>query len=567
MASTTAYRIFAHGRASPSDMDDVHDDTLATTTTTLKTIQVSQRTSIPHSPKVVVIAEDIAANAPATCEWFLHGGAVPDAQPDISGPGVLAAFLTVIIALFLLSWFSYFVGAVNPALLTAYDYGNQLKPTRRKKRRYIMGRILTVFADQQLIVGVAIVLVIVANIQSISILHYHIGLLLLMASTNVCITAHRLLHNRMGRQMMFWPRLIGMSALVISNVVFCVPLVHPGYAYFMRGIPPPRIGSRIHLDYQWIVGIPVVCIWRSLASDSSQNNQNVRPLWIDVELQNEKVLMNDAIHSVIILIFAATALAWAAFKERSRFGKASLRLLSQQPLLRVIRTRLQQKRTFSSTLRLRLLTASLLVLTAAIETLTSLLFSLMLCLVNVLWGLVTLLQLLRFRQETAAASEAEWGYGQVISIVILAQPMLGIFDDLFYYQEKHDTNPAAVAVQASAAQLLTPSAVALGTLSEELLRQPSAPTQPSSYLTPQNPDSGRVIELIRKSFDCRLIFWTIIATMLLSSMIRCVMNTQVNNYDVYSNNTILYCLVGSIALLVGVIVWSATRWPTPPIHK
>lgn len=112
--------------------------------------------------------------APKTCEWIQKGKLGAEPEPDISGIGILIAFMLstwvvwgIALAMFLCGFLSE--GQVNHIDHRFFRVGTNKSSNRLSK---VLRRAMLVFSDQQLITGIAMLTATFAKIQTISVRHY-----------------------------------------------------------------------------------------------------------------------------------------------------------------------------------------------------------------------------------------------------------------------------------------------------------------------------------------------------------------------------------------------------------
>ncbi|KAI7269241.1 hypothetical protein KC343_g7339 [Hortaea werneckii] len=209
------------------------------------------------------------------CDRLLVSGAKIKPDADISGIGVVLAFLITAYGTFVAILAAYVCGMVEPELLSLADV-KAMRITSRTERHPRIHRTLRqtiiVLSDQQIVTGIAIMTAGFVGLRSgqISVFHYQIVLYLAWLSSSVQLSALTLLRPFLNRHsgVKVW-RLTGMVALIIMLIVGLVPTV--SYDWGIINLMDPENSSIGSNDLTgW--GIPASCFWAKTYADGVNND-------------------------------------------------------------------------------------------------------------------------------------------------------------------------------------------------------------------------------------------------------------------------------------------------------
>ncbi|RMY86926.1 hypothetical protein D0862_10816 [Hortaea werneckii] len=204
------------------------------------------------------------------CDRLLASGAKIKPDADISGIGVILAFLITAYASFVAILAAYVCGMVEPESLSLADV-KVMRIRSRTERHPRMHRILRqtiiVLSDQQIVTGIAIMTAGFVGLRSgqISVYHYQIVLYLAWLSSSVHLSALTLLRPFLNRHsgLKVW-RLVGMGALFIMLIIGLVPTV--SYDWGIINFKDPKDSSIGKNDLTgW--GVPASCFWSKTYAD------------------------------------------------------------------------------------------------------------------------------------------------------------------------------------------------------------------------------------------------------------------------------------------------------------
>ncbi|KAK8079490.1 hypothetical protein PG997_007308 [Apiospora hydei] len=183
-----------------------HVTTTDTTITRTSCTQYLTSTVVGDSGlvSVQIVAVAHITEAPGRCEAYQVCKADIQPNPDISGIGVLAAFMTTAYLVFALILWAYWYGVLPGYVLQRSDrklfFARQKEPDHRGRR--ILEEIVLIFSDQQLLTGVGILLTgyILAFNSDLSYYHWRFVVSLAWLSSTVHLMSLSVLRERLWRR-------------------------------------------------------------------------------------------------------------------------------------------------------------------------------------------------------------------------------------------------------------------------------------------------------------------------------------------------------------------------------
>jgi len=358
------------------------------------------------------------------CDRLLASGAKIKPDADISGIGVILAFLITAYASFVAILAAYVCGMVEPESLSLADV-KVMRIRSRTERHPRMHRILRqtiiVLSDQQIVTGIAIMTAGFVGLRSgqISVYHYQIVLYLAWLSSSVHLSALTLLRPFLNRHsgLKVW-RLVGMGALFIMLIIGLVPTV--SYDWGIINFKDPKDSSIGKNDLTgW--GVPASCFWSKTYADG---------------------VNNDAPIGYVLLVISYVWKIGDVFGSGRKFYASRIR----RPLESAVESLLTlPARRYHRTQQTRYLWCFRLLLIlcipfiAVLEFLASFSASLWLSALGLLFGTV---QIIVPRNQTYAqthAQEERWGFGQLVPLVLLIQPIGTILEQAWVSHESAGT--------------------------------------------------------------------------------------------------------------------------------
>jgi hypothetical protein len=353
------------------------------------------------------------------CDQFILDGAVTKPDPDISGIGVILAFLISAYVSFFVVLGAYLFGLVEPELLSPADVRfMRIKSRihRHPRLHHLLQHAILVLSDQQIVTGVAIMAAGFVGLRSgdTNVYHYQIVLYLAWLSCSVHLSALTFLRPFLESHpaVRSW-RLLGMVVLFFMLVVGLIPTV--SYDWGIINISDPTDAS-IGKDDLTGWGIPARCFWARTYGDG---------------------VNNDAPIGYALLIVSYIWKVGDMFAPTRKLFNSGIR----GPTERVIEQLLSiASRRYVRTRRKRHLWCFRLLLVPTIPfiTLVEFLSSLSASLWLSMWGLVFgTIQVIVPRQQNlqqTAAKEGEWGFSQLVPMILLIQPLGALTEHMSWRQ-------------------------------------------------------------------------------------------------------------------------------------
>jgi hypothetical protein len=365
-----------------------------------------------------------------SCEYLIRHGAIPRGDSDISGIGVILAFLISAYITLGVVVVAYLGGLVDGSLLgridrevhhiTPYSSDPSLLRETRKRRKRLHGCVRDVavaLSDQQIVTGIAIMSAGFVGLrsQSISVYHYQTVLYLAWMSSSVHLSVVTLLSTylREHRGIMIW-RLCGMLTLFAMLVIGVVPTISNDWGIlWWNSMLEGRTG--------W--AIPASCFWGKLWGDG------VSP---------------DAPLGFIILIMSYISKMGAIFDCTHKSYHNYIRDPLEQSLfatLRAIAMRYDSRgRTRLWLWVFRLILGIALPLLTILEVAASFAASIWLSVANLAYG--TMQIVIPRRQMlplvVLGSNENAWGFGQLVPLILLIQPLGVVFEHIWASEATDD---------------------------------------------------------------------------------------------------------------------------------
>ncbi|KAF7515230.1 hypothetical protein G7054_g14680 [Neopestalotiopsis clavispora] len=353
-----------------------------------------------------------------SCEYLIYHGAVVTANSDISGIGVILAFVLSAYITFIAILAAYIFGLVDEELLNevdqrlfrvrAYNTGATFSTAPRAKVHKCVHHVIIVLSDQQMFTGIAIMSAGFRGLQSrdISVYHFQIVLYLAWMSSSVHLSAVTLLGSylRQHRGILLW-RFAGMLVLLVMLIVALVPTISNDWGIsWWNGMLDGRTG--------W--AIPAHCFWGRLWGDGVGPDAPfgfiilaISYMWkmgglFDVTTATYRNHVENPIKDAVL-----RCLTYAAIKYRDS-GRSWLWLW-----------------TF------RLMLGVALPTMAIIEYGTSFAASLWLSLTSLVYGTLQIFIPRNQMIPLTGFSENSWGFGQLVPLILLIQPIGVLFEHIY----------------------------------------------------------------------------------------------------------------------------------------
>ncbi|KAI1842380.1 hypothetical protein JX266_011421 [Neoarthrinium moseri] len=322
--------------------------------------------------------------ATETCEYQVINGGVPAGDADVSGIGVVLAFIVSAYVTFFAVLTAYISGLVDRSLLGPIDTEvfciTPFMPHRpsnwSRAQKYLRKGVLAL-SDQQIVTGVAIMGAGFQGLRtgSMSVYHFQVVLYLAWMSSSVHLSGTTLLqsylHKRRG--ILIW-RLSGMMTLLIMLIIGLVPTL------WGDGVGPdaPLGFIILAVTYAWKIGG----------------------------------------------IFDWPTRAYRRYL-RNPFEDISFRLL------KALAMRLHRSGHPIWLWTFRLFFAAVFPMLACLEFASSFAASIWLSVTSLVYGTIQILVPRAQMLPYTGSTESSWGFGQLVPLILLAQPLGVVFEFLW----------------------------------------------------------------------------------------------------------------------------------------
>jgi hypothetical protein len=359
------------------------------------------------------------------CDQFVLDGAVTKPDPDISGIGVILAFLISAYVSFFVVLGAYLFGLVEPKLLSAADVRFmriQSRIDHYSQLHQLLQHAILVLSDQQIVTGIAIMAAGFVGLRSgdTDVYHYQIVLYLAWLSSSVHLSALTFLRPFLESHpaVRSW-RLVGMVVLFFMLIVGLVPTV--SYDWGIINISDPTDAS-IGKDDLTGWGIPARCFWARTYGDG---------------------VNNDAPIGYALLIVSYIWKVGDMFAPTRNLFTSGIRGPTERAIEHILSITARQ---YVRTRRTRYLWCFRLLLVPSIPfiTLVEFLSSLSASLWLSMWGLVFgTIQVIVPRQQNVlqtALKESEWGFSQLVPMILLIQPLGVLTEHMWLRQSRTEVH-------------------------------------------------------------------------------------------------------------------------------
>ncbi|RMY35659.1 hypothetical protein D0865_13854 [Hortaea werneckii] len=332
---------------------------------------------------------------------------------------VISAYLVMLWALF-----AYGFGLIPASLLRTADRRCFFANSRRVHSEWYVAlqKATIIFADQQIITGIGILVAGYANLDSgISAYHWQIITYLAWMSSNVHLTTLTLLRDWLdaNRVLRRW-RIAGMTILLLLLIAALIPTTKYVWISALRNHPlkefsyysPEKENDGLGL------GIPAKCFWDF--RDPSRGE-----LFRDVNI--------DSPFSFAILILGYVWKLGQLYNGSRTWSKKWLRCVPEWLLERaaIYELRSQHSWPFGSRMRYRIIMLVYVPMVAWFEFLESFAASLWLLLLGLIWGSMQIFLPRNSAPSHVIREESVWGFGQILPLLFLLQPAAATFEHFY----------------------------------------------------------------------------------------------------------------------------------------
>ncbi|KAI7711660.1 hypothetical protein KC353_g8828 [Hortaea werneckii] len=346
----------------------------------------------------------INENVTATCANWVNWGKPLVANPDISGLGVILSFVISAYLVMLWALFAYGFGLIPASLLRTADRRCFFANSRRVHSEwyFALQKATIIFADQQIITGIGILVAGYANLDSgISAYHWQIITYLAWMSSNVHLTTLTLLRDWLdsNRVLRRW-RIAGMTILLLLLIAALIPTT----------------------KYVWI---------SALRNHPLREFSYYRP-----EKENDGLGLDvniDSPFSFAILILGYVWKLGQLYNGSRTWSKKWLRCVPEWLLERAAIHELRSQHSWpsGSRLRYRIIMLVYVPMVAWFEFLESFAASLWLLLLGLIWGSMQIFLPRNSAPSHVIREESVWGFGQILPLLFLLQPAAATFEHFY----------------------------------------------------------------------------------------------------------------------------------------
>ncbi|KAF2162916.1 hypothetical protein M409DRAFT_68893 [Zasmidium cellare ATCC 36951] len=358
-----------------------------------------------------------------SCDALLDNGAITKPDPDISGIGVIIAFIFSACITLVATLGAYAFGMVDEGLLRPVDRLVLRAPSRAAKHVAIhvaLRKAILALSDQQIVTGIAILAAGFNGLRlgNITVYHFQIIIYLAWMSSSVHLSALTILRPFMHfhRGVMVW-RVIGMMVLFVMLIIALIPTVSNEWAVvttqFDNGQPV------VNAPYS-AFGVPASCFWGKI------RGAGVNP---------------DSILSFVVLFISYL---WKMGGMFQPFRRKFARYL-RNPIDRLLEKMLSKPAreyehrggqfwlwTFRGAL------AIYLPLEASLEVMGSFSAALWLSVLGLIYGIMQILIPRMYMMQidpSVADAESNLGFGQLMPLILLAQPLGAVTEHIWLKKE------------------------------------------------------------------------------------------------------------------------------------
>ena len=269
------------------------------------------------------------------------------------------------------------------------------------------------YADQQIATGIAILMAAFIKMQDISVYHLNVAIYLAWMSSNTHISAVSLLQAEFrNSKRPKWRalRIFGMAAIGIMTLAMLIPTTSLAWDELANtSMPIPA-------------GIPAICFWRT----RYERGFNGDSIWsftvLTVSLVWKGMLLFNTSHDFVkikvrrfLLRIVSKLLDFILARRRRSGGTSYLLTFAERMVLTLI---------FKITLALYI------ALWLLLELSESFVVSLWMCAIGLAWGSAHILVHRSYIDKAILEKEDEWGFGQILPVMLLVVPVLGCMETL-----------------------------------------------------------------------------------------------------------------------------------------
>lgn len=362
------------------------------------------------------------------CAALLDNGAITKPDSDISGIGVIIAFVFSACITLVATLGAYVSGMVDEGLLRPVDRLVLRAPSRAAKHvgvHVALRKVILALSDQQIVTGIAILGAGFNGLRlgNISVYHFHIIIYLAWMSSSVHLSALTLLRPflHFHRGVMVW-RVVGMMVLFVMLLIALVPTVSNEWAVVTTQFDPTTGQAIVNAPLSTF-GVPANCYWGRLWGSG------INP---------------DSILSFVVLFISYLWKMGGMFQPvRHKFARWFRnpvdRLLEKMISMPAKGYERNGGQPYLWAFRLSL--AVYLPLEATLEVLGSFSAALWLSVLGLLYGIMQILiprQYMLSIDPSVADSESNLGFGQLMPLILLVQPLGAVTEHIWLKKESDE---------------------------------------------------------------------------------------------------------------------------------
>jgi hypothetical protein len=368
------------------------------------------------------------------CSRLVNDGAIASPDSDIAGIGVILAFLISAYMTFAAVLIAYLTGMVESELLSVVDkrlFRIRSRIQHHPRIQTALRKFVLSLSDQQIVTGIAIMAAGLRGLAKDTITTYHYQLVLYLAwlSSSVHLSAISLLTPYLSQYhgLRTW-RLIGMLALLVMLLVGLVPTISDNWGTVnLKNLDDSSRGTIQPTGW----GVPAACFWGRTYGGGVNNDA---PLGYAI--------------LVISYVWKVGELFVSPQQLYHMVVRVPARVFMEKPLSAIAR-RYARKRQRRYLIIFRLLLMICLPLLAVLETLISFSAALWLSILGLIFGTLQIVIPRNQNLASTAAQEDSWGFGQLVPLILLIQPLGALTEDIGVRHSRHHGQHLEMEMQAS----------------------------------------------------------------------------------------------------------------------
>jgi hypothetical protein len=357
------------------------------------------------------------SHRPTNCAQLIAEGVVAAGNADISGTGVIIAFILSACLTIVAVLGAYLCGMVDDGLLRPVDRFILRIPSRAANHPTVhvaLRKLILALSDQQIVTGIAILGAGFAGMRdgSITVYHFHLVVYLAWMSSSVHLSALTILRPWLyyHRGVLAW-RLAGMLILLVMLMVALIPTVSNEW-----GVVSIWTGPLAVVPPKTSFGAPAICFW-----GNSWGN-NVNP---------------DSVLSFLVLGVSYLWKAGGIWMPVRRTFAVSFRNPIDGTLEAMLVGVARSYDKNGGRWRMWMFRACLAIylpIVAILETLGSFSAALWVSVLGLIFGVMQIIiprQLMQTVNQDLAENEKHFGFGQLVPLILLVQPLGAVLEHIW----------------------------------------------------------------------------------------------------------------------------------------